>query len=243
MDERARTDFLEAKKQRTQVVELPGKTSSFAYWFPPNFEEMPEKRVMVLIHGHTGNPFRQILRMQNAAGEYGFGLLALPWEWPLGNGKEYRQVRPEMLYVAITRALDHMEARHRVDKRRSAWLGFGKAAQLCAQIAYLDRNVDRSYFELFIAVSGNLGRRAPFMKKLLDGAYGSKPLAGKRFYLWCGETDERVLCPGVEQSEAMLKRAGATVVRTRKGSEGHAGFYTNPVYIKEAVRYWRQPKS
>jgi len=243
MDERTRADFLEARKLGTRVVELPGKTSFFAYWLPPNFEQIPDKRVMVLIHGHKGNPFRQIRWMHQAAGEYGFGLLAVPWEWPLGNGKGYRQIVPETLYVATTWALDHMEGRYQVDKRRSSWLGFSSAAQMCAQFAYLDRGVNNSYFELFIAVSGNLGRRAPFVKKLMNGAYGKEPLAGKRFYLWCGEADQRVLCPRVEQSGALLERAGANMVRIRKGSEGHAGFYDNPTYIKETMRYWRQPKS
>ena len=242
MDERARDDFLEAKKLGTRIVELHGKPSFFAYWLPSGFQQLPEKRIMILLHGHKGNPFRQILWMHNAALEYGFGLLAMPWEWTSGSKKEYRQIRPETLYVAMTRALGHMETHYRVDKRLSAWLGFSKAARMCAQFAFLDRSAGDSYFQLFIAVSGHVGRRAPFMKKLLDGKWGPKPLSGKRFYLWCGETDQRLLCPGVERGGSLLERAGANVVRIRKGSEGHAGFYGNPVYMQETVRYWRQPK-
>jgi hypothetical protein len=212
----------------------------FLCWVPDDFEDLDEKRVMVMLHGHKGNAYEQILSMQELAYREEFGLVAIQWGWPnedYDDGR-YRYLSPQVVYdELICKIMIFLGDRYEIDKNLCAWNGFNISSTPCAVYARLDKQTGNHFFRLFIAVSGQISPKQAIMRDMLDGLCGSEPLEGCHFYLWAGKRD-RNRADLMEESRETIEDLGGTVDRFAVGPEGSAGFYQKEDHKLEAVRLW-----
>lgn len=71
-----------AMERGCRVVNLPEQGTFFVYWLPEGFERLPEKCVVVMLHGTNGNAYRHLLNLYETAAQEKFALVSIQWGWP-----------------------------------------------------------------------------------------------------------------------------------------------------------------
>lgn len=235
---RAAADHRKAIDLGAKVVNLPNHNAFFVFWLPSNFERFEDRRLLVMLHDTGGNAYQCIDVMSEAAGAEGFGIVSVQWGHPTGPRGELTYMTPEETYKIIELALDYMNLQFKAEKHSSAWLGFSRSATHCVTFAYLDRG-DR-FFKLFIAVSGGIGANLPLVRDLRAGQHGRDPLSGRHFYLWCGSQDNNGrVCQAVSAGAVIIRNLGGTVDLLRQTRLGHAGYFHERQYQREALEIWK----
>jgi len=221
-----------------------GHKPFIVYWLPDGFDDLPNRRILVIMHGTNGNAYRHMSNFLNTARKYRFGILSVQWGWPTGKQTLKRKIKYKYMrdardtYRLISEGLSYIDGIHRISPGECAWLGFSRSSTQCAVFAHLDKNKGNKYFALFIATSGGIGKNLPIMRELLSGKHGDKPLAGLHFYLWGGKRDRRHGENEMRQSQTIIEQLGGIVDILRIGKEGHGGFNHNLQYQEEAWALW-----
>ncbi|MFH1995605.1 MAG: hypothetical protein ABIJ27_01255 [Candidatus Omnitrophota bacterium] len=244
-------DYRQAMDIGARIVNLEKYGAFFVYWIPDGFGKLRDKRVVAALHGENGNAFRQLVDLCGVAGEEKFAVVSIQWGWPVEEfknlpmkmidawEKQREYLKPDNIYEIMSVAIEYMRSRFGVDRSLCAWLGTGRAAGQSATYAFYDTYSKNAYFKLFIAVSGGVDETLSSIVALKGGQYGSAPIGGTNFYLWCGEKDanRREL---MTASEKLIEKLGGTVQLFRIAPEGGDGFNRNREHQEEAVRIWKE---
>ena len=244
-----------ALERDSKAVVIPEYSTHFVYWLPPGWENLEEKRILFLFHGHDGTAAPRLNDLYDNALAYQIGVVSIQWGWRPEKGEDYRYLDEtvEGMHVAyhiVEIALDYIEAHHGVDKNLSAWNGFSRSSGHSIVYAYLDTESGNGFFQLYMGIAGGFNIRTPFIEQLVNGEYGEKPVEGKNFYLWCGTsdeaTDERVIegypnsvCERQQLSRDILLERGGTVMKLRATPDaGHMTWNSKPKLQTEALELW-----
>ena len=126
-----------------------------------------------------------------------------------------------------------MEYSYGSELDKVALRGFSRGAGISYEVTFHDRDRGNDYFALTIASSGGLPqeRGLTFSKRLQAGEYGPAPLAGTRFFMYCGMQDDDT-CEHMRNTSEILEQYGATVERFIEApNTGHYSYQ----FIPEAI--------
>lgn len=90
-----------------------------------------------------------------------------------------------------------------------------------------------------VANSGGVALDYPPTRDLVEGRYGTRPLAGTRWITVCGERDphpDRDGCPGMRRTAGWLREQGAQIVAAIEDAEGgHGVLHRNPRHVARVL--------
>ncbi|MDD2715783.1 MAG: hypothetical protein PHW04_07825 [Candidatus Wallbacteria bacterium] len=75
-------NYRQAKLNGCRIVNLPSEKTFFVYWLPPDFKNLPDRLMMVALHGANGSAYKTILDLLDTARLENFALISLQWGWP-----------------------------------------------------------------------------------------------------------------------------------------------------------------
>ena len=221
-----------------RVVNLVDLGTFFVLWVPPDYEAREAKRVMVVMHGSVGSAYAGIDKELDMAAKYGYALVAVQW-W---KGRPDQYYTPLEMYNLIALALRYMAETYDVGVHKAAYVGFSMGSARSYEITYWDRALGTHYFALTISHSGGIpvDNPMPFVTRLLNGEFGASPLAGTRFFMYCGMQDEEwgtAQCAKMHNAERIVTEYGAVVERFIEDPNGlHRGYRLNPEYHDAGVQ-------
>jgi hypothetical protein len=246
-----------AVERGAQSVIIPQYSTYFMVWLPPEWGDLPEKRLLFLYHGHDGTAAPRLNYLFENATKYQFGMVSVQWGWRPEKEPAYRYLDEtengmRVAYDIVRLALDYIGEHHGVDRNLSAWNGFSRSSGHSIVYAYLDMHSGEPVFQLYMGIAGGFNIRTPFVDGLVNGDYGQQPIEGMRSYLWCGTEDtatgERVI-EGIPDSvcerqalsqEIITQRGGEALLFTRTPQAGHMTWNSNPELQVEAIELWYQ---
>ncbi|MBS4097136.1 MAG: hypothetical protein KGZ83_09930 [Sulfuricella sp.] len=236
------TNYAQVASQGMKVINLPDEESYAVYWQPSS---MQQGRVMVAVHGTDGTPYAELKDEIEFGTKYGYAVLGILWQ----NQRTKSYYSATQVYRIIHKALQHVKERYGNDLSRVAYVGFSRGSAVSYETTYLDRMGYR-YFDLTISHSGGIPTSlavAPtsssdpdlFFSNLTYGRLGSNPLAGTKFFLYCGEKDEQwgtEMCKQFDNANSLIQKNGGTVVEFIRDADGtHAGYRANSAYHEKGV--------
>ncbi len=253
--ERGADDYEFCQEIGARVVHIPEYSTYFAYWLPDNWDQLEEKRALVMMHGSVANAYAMFPHLYDTAEREEFALISLQWGWvPDNSGSAdyvYLHDSEEGLRVAydlMTVALDYVELHFDLDKELSAWNGFSRGSSASVAYAYLDKESENDYFQLFMSIAGPANSLNSLVANILDGTYGDNALDGKNFYLWCGTANVNVTadsdgeivntCERMTNSFHPLSSLGASVEFIETEGGEHDTWNESTELQKEAVDLW-----
>ena len=172
----------------------------------------PSPRLMLLIHGLTGDENSMWVFARNLSSQYWMVAPRAPYAVPLEQGgyswrppqfENLDQFSLEQLRAsaeALIRLVEEYSASVRVQANVFDVMGFSQGAAMCSVLAFL-------YPERIRKV----GILAGFVPGGLDELVTQRPLEGKPFFVAHGTKDERVSIERARVSIEVLERAGARV--------------------------------
>jgi hypothetical protein len=180
------------------------------------------RAMVVVVHGHNGNPFAEYRLWQPYVARHGYGLAAVEWQTRFGAQADF--LSPASTYAMVVRA-----ARAQGVGPGGVLLhGFSQGSHAAFELTALDRAASR-LFALTVAESG--GAR--------DLASGAGALAGTRWVLYCAGRDQWPDisgCPAMRRAERALRAGGARVDRFLVDPPAkHGGFLRNPADVELAL--------
>jgi len=222
-----------------KVVNIAEYETFFVYYLPEGWEDLEEKKVMVLLHDSDECAYSRIQGLYESAEKYSFAIVSLQWGWrPMKNG-DYKYLDQDVLYDASIMALRYLEERYDIDEDDVAWNGYGRSGGVSIAQAYYD--VEKNgWFSLFMEISGGLDTSVSMVDDLIEGAYGESPIEGKSFYLWCGTADNGGLtCEDMTLDCDLLVGMGAVVDYFDIGQDMDKTYWNNtPESQEHAIELW-----
>ncbi|HJR78792.1 MAG TPA: hypothetical protein VJ821_01895 [Anaerolineales bacterium] len=170
----------------------------------------PGARLLLLIHGHTGDENSMWVFARNLPAPY--WMVAPRASYPAESGGfswrppqtgNYDQLGPERLESAaeaLIRLVDEYSASVKLDASRFDVMGFSQGAAVCSTLAFLHPGRIRK-----------TGMLAGFVPSGLEELLSKRPLEGKPFFVAHGTKDETVPIERARESIALLEQAGAHV--------------------------------
>lgn len=236
-------NYSQVSSQGIKVINLPEEESFAVYWQP---EKMQQGRVMVLVHGTDGTPYAEVKDELELAAKYGYAVLGILWQ----NQRSKTYATATQVYRIIHKALQHVKEKYGNDLSRVAYVGFSRGSAVSYETTYLDRQ-GYKYFDLTISHSGGIPTTLSvtpsdtssnpdvFFSNLTYGKLGSAPLAGSKFFLYCGEKDEQwgtEMCKQFDNANSLILKNGGTVVEFIRDANGtHGGYRSNSAYHEKGV--------
>lgn len=172
----------------------------------------PAPRLMLLIHGHTGDENVMWVFARNLSAEYWMVAPRAPhasqkeeggYSWRLALDEAEGHSNLEQLRDsadALIRLVDAYAASVQVDANTFDVMGFSQGAAMCSLLAFL-------YPERIRKV----GILAGFVPGGLEDRVSQRPLEGKSFFVAHGTKDETVPVERARHSIELLEQAGANV--------------------------------
>ncbi len=226
--------YADAIAAGARVVNLEPMDTFFALWVPDGYEEMEDRRVMVIAHGHGGDAYREIGLELNFPGDPDYAIVAIQW-W---TGVDDVMYSGQQFYDFMDVALRYMEYKYHTQLDKCALRGWSFGSEISYEVTYLDRVQGGQRLALTISHDGFMrpdpdemavGRE--FTQNLYDGLYGSDAFSGTHFYLYTGEAHTNIT-----NTQQVITDFGGTVERMVVDAEaGHDGFYIHPQYHEEAL--------
>jgi len=220
-----------------RAVDLVNLGTFFVVWVPPDYAAQERKRVLVVLHGSEGSAYAGVDAELEYAKKHRYILLSVQW-W-LGEPEAYLPALET--YAVIELALRYASEAYSADPRRSALVAFSRGSAQSFEITYWDRALGNGYFALTIAHSGGIPIDHPpaFTQRLLAGDFGSAPLTGARFFLYCGMKDEEwgiAQCEQMGNAERIVTAYGGIIERLIVDPEGsHQGYRRNPAWHEAGI--------
>lgn len=210
----------------------PNRKAYSVQWTPPG----RVRGTLVTLHGDTSTAVDQFFLWQRIAARRGLRLVSIQWTY--GSGQKAGRYDPAGLYRYIAATLKRIGV-----KPGTAILhGFSTAAIRTYALAAYDRRAGR-YFGLIIANSGSAFPSFPENRALLRGAFGSRPLAGTRWAMFCGGKDPNPQysgCPSMRRSATFVRSLGGRVVLFIADRQaGHGGLLAKPGNADRALSAFR----
>lgn len=236
------TNYAQVAAQGMKVINLADEESYAVYWQPSSLQQ---GRIMVAVHGTDGTPYAELKDEIEFGTKYGYAVLGILWQ----NQRSKSYYSATQVYRIIHKALQHVKEHYGNDLSRVAYVGFSRGSAVSYETTYLDRQ-GYQYFDLTISHSGGIPTSlavAPksssdpdlFFSNLTYDRLGSNPLAGTRFFLYCGEKDEQwgtEMCKQFDNANSLILKNGGTVVEFIRDAAGtHAGYRANSAYHEKGV--------
>jgi len=170
----------------------------------------PSPRLMLLIHGHTGDENSMWVFGRDLPAKYWIVAPRAPYETP-PSGYSWRPSQVENLdqlsldllrssAEALINLVDDYSASTRIDARAFDVMGFSQGGAMSSLLAFLSPQRIR-----------RVGILAGFVPSGLDGLVSQRPLEGKPFFVAHGTKDETVPIDRARASVRLLELAGAHV--------------------------------
>ena len=174
--------------------------------------------------------------------ERGYGFLAIQW-W-LGEGEEMKDyLRPDEIY----RVIDEVFSGLHVKPGTAMLHGFSRGSANIYAVAAMDRSLQKNYFSLFVANSGQANSSYPPTHEIEKGHFGDQPFAGTHWVTYAGEKDVNPDRDGVRamrQTGEWIKKYGGTVDLAIEDPEGdHGGFHKRPQNCDQALDVFEKLRS
>jgi hypothetical protein len=219
-----------------RIVNLEPMNTFFVVWVPEGYEEMPTRRVMVVVHGHTGNSYFQTDVELEFAQKYGYAIVAIQW-W-VGEGE--MMYSGEQVYAFMDIALRYMAYKYNAQLDKCAYRGWSQGSEISYQVAYLDKVNGTNYLKLIISHDGGMmpdlsqmSVGQEFVTNLYNGVYGDAPFAGTHFYLYAGAEPQAGY---MRNTAEVITNMGGTVERLVEDvGAGHGGFLEHTQYREDAL--------
>lgn len=172
----------------------------------------PSARLMLLIHGHTGDENVMWIFAQNLSPAYWMvapralypsGAEQGGYSWSSRNAEaedrsSLEQLRPSA--EALLRMVDEYAASINIDASTFDVMGFSQGAAMCSLLAFLYPQRIRK-----------VGMLAGFVPSGLEEMASQRPVEGKPFFVAHGTKDETVSIETARASVEVLEQAGAQV--------------------------------
>ncbi|MBD3237823.1 MAG: hypothetical protein GF330_14060 [Candidatus Eisenbacteria bacterium] len=220
-----------------RVVNLTEAGTFFLIWVPQDYAELPERRVMIAMHGTAGTAYAEAGAELALAQEHQYAILAIQW-W-LAQPEAY--LEPPAVLGIIDLGLRYLEYYYGAEPRRSAYEGFSRGSAIGYEVTFWDRQLGTNYLALTIGHSGGVpleGGR-PFFDDLAAGVYGDSAFAGTHFFLYCGLQDEvwgEQQCAHMRNARDIVRAQGATIDSFIQDPHGsHNGYHADPENHEAAV--------
>ena len=172
----------------------------------------PSPRLMLLIHGLTGDENSMWVFARNLSSDYWMVAPRAPYpsqmslggySWSPSPGDAEDRSSLEQLRESaemLVRLADDYAASVRMDATSFDLMGFSQGAAICSSLAFL--HPDRI---------GRVAILAGFAPRGLEAVVSQRPLQGKPFFVAHGTKDERVSIERARASIEILEQAGAHV--------------------------------
>ena len=219
-----------------RVVNLDPMETFFVLWVPDDYEDMATRRVMVVVHGHTGSAYFQVANELEFAQKYGYAIVAIQW-W---TGEEEKMYSGEQVYAFMNVALQYMADKYNAQVDKCAYRGWSQGSGISYEVTYLDKINGTNYLKLIISHDGGMmpdpsqmsvGRE--FVTNLYNGVYGQDAFEGAHFYLYAGEPEQAEY---MHNTAEVIPNYGGVVERLVEDiGAGHGGFFAHPEYHEEAL--------
>ncbi len=189
-----------------------GEERFFIAWFPPNWDELTDRKIIFSLHGSGGCAERLSDWWLRASTGRGYAIVALQYA-EIGADGEAVFDDSETVYANLTTAYETLRTHCPLDDTVAVLHGFSRGSEEIYHQAMLDYGEDGQHlFSAFIADSGagfvmSGGREPAFIH---DG--GPDLFGGAHFWLYCGGFDhEGRTCEGMERMQPLLEQHGAVV--------------------------------
>jgi hypothetical protein len=209
-----------------------GDNRFFIAWFPPSWENHPDRRLVVTLHGNGGCAERMFTFWHRTASLHDYGFIALQYAEESSRGR-YRFDDSRAIYRLLRRALGILRRHVPLEGVPLILHGFSRGSARVFELAAMDRAPGGMHaFSAFIADSGTVfpeyrGRLSPYLERIGPDAY-----AGARFWLYCGGRDHGGrTCRGLARMARFVRAHSGTVdTLYRYPPGGHGIFLTGGLH-------------
>ncbi len=169
-----------------------GEGRYYLVWFPENWDEIADRKVIVSLHG-TGGCAEWMLNQWYQTTDHKWVLVAVQYYDPATKSYDDDAV----IYDNLRTALAELEAHCPIAGSDIFYHGFSRGSAQSFPVAVRDRAGDR-LFAAFIADSGCAGLNYPTLRDAPADA-----LSAAHFWLWCGQNDVSTVDPGRTTCQVM----------------------------------------
>lgn len=206
-------------------------------WFPENFAQQKDRRVLFVLHGSSGNAYQGIYHQLEKARKNGYGLISLQW-WRGGD----RYMEPRQVEAALYKLWMSVQKQYAPDSERIALETFSRSGAISLEIAYWNQKLNHPHYQLIVVQSGGVPPEnpRPLIAKMIAGDLGKDLLTGYRFFMYCGRKDQEwgeTMCRNVHYTQKIIQSQGGTVVRLIDDPNGdHGGLHRTPAHAESATQ-------
>jgi hypothetical protein len=215
-----------AYAQPAQEIRSADGSLTHAAWKPSG----KVGRWIVSLRGTRGSAKKDLEIWQASLGgrpegqrEGAVGILAIPW-W---RGQGDADLPPFDIY----REIDFAASKLGIKPGNALLHGFSRDSTNLYAVAALDTGRGRKLFSLYVASSGGVALDYPPNRAILEGRFGTRPLAATRWISACGGRDpnpDRDGCPGMRRTGQWLKEQGETLLDAIEDPQsGHGALQLN----------------
>lgn len=231
-----RYDFAVAKG--AQFVPTSDGRSFYVTWTPKDFDSASLRPMIVTLHGHGSWALDEFYLWQPYAEQRGYGIIALQW-WFGGGEAVSDYYQPGEIYDIFEKGLKEQG----IEPGKALFHGFSRGSANSYAVTALDRQGSR-FFGLTISNSGGMVSNYPPNVEIINGRFGSAPLAGAHWAMYCGENDPnptRDGCVAMQAARESVTGLGATVdLFIDDPAGGHGGFHRDPANVNRALDVFDQ---
>jgi hypothetical protein len=217
---KAYTDTLRyIEKQGGGVIPI-GDNRFFIVWFPDDWDDLPNKKIVVTLHGSGGCAESLFHHWVVLSAQRKYAVVVLQYAETSAWGKKKFDDTPQ-IYENLRVMLGELRVHCPVCDIPVILHGFSRGSARTFEVAVLDRAEDgMRAFSAFISDSGTpfpetQGKIPPSLHNIATDAY-----SGAHFWLYCGGRDHNgQTCNGMKKMSQFILSHGATIDE----------FYQNPV--------------
>ena len=208
--------------------------SFYLLWLPEGSDPQNPPPMIATMHGHDGWAFEDFYVWHRFLKERGYGLLAIQW-W-LGEGEDMRDY---LLPNEVYRVIDDVFHELNIKPGTGMLHGFSRGSANVYAVAAMDRSLQKNYFSLFVANSGQANSNYPPTHEIEEGLFGDQPFTGTHWVTYAGEKDVNPDRDGVRamrKTGDWIRSYGGTVDLAIEDPEGdHGGFHKRPQNCEMAL--------
>lgn len=216
------------------VLSLDGGKTYGVWWAPSGFDPKTGT-VFVSLHGHGEFAAKGFEVWLPEMKEQNMAFLGIQW-W-LGRSLESSgYYEPQNIAALVDEGL----TQESVTSSNVILEGFSMGSARSYGITMWDRLCGPSRVAVTISNAGAWDDSYPMYADMLDGTYGTQPLAGKPFVLFCGEKEIGALakgsCAQMETTRTRIESLGANVIELITDPNGdHGSMNQNPENAERAI--------
>jgi predicted esterase len=223
------TDILNAVASNGAGAIPLGDSKFFITWFPDDWENLTNRKLIVTLHGSGGCTERVYQWWARPASERNYALVALQYARQDETTEEgYAFDDSDQIYANLRTVFDQLQTYCPLDDTAVVYHGFSRGSARSFKMGLLDRAEDgMNLFSAFIADSGTelaeTGGEIPaYLQDAPPDAYSGAP-----YWLYCGGQDhDGQTCDDMRRLGPVLEEHGATVTTYRYEPGGHGIFST-----------------